>query len=181
MKARRLLKLFTAPLNMLHAALFSVSYARKIGVELKGRVTIYGSSYSMFSSEPYLVTLGDNVHISIGANFVCHDGSTLPFRKDIPDLELAGEIRVGNDVFIGMGALILPNVVIGNRCIVGANSVVTKSVPDGSIVAGNPAKLVSTIEDFLLRAQEKSLKIGHLTGTEKVAAYKKLFGKDENF
>ncbi|GAA5444411.1 2,3,4,5-tetrahydropyridine-2,6-dicarboxylate N-acetyltransferase [Microbulbifer sp. NBRC 101763] len=175
MKVRRLLKVFTAPLNMLHAALFPTSYARKIGVELKGFVTIYGSSYSMFSSEPYLVTLGDNVYISIGAKFVCHDGSTLPFRKDIPDLELAGKIHVGDDVFIGMGALILPNVTIGSQCIVGANSVVTKSVPDGSIVAGNPAKQIGTTEDFLVRAQRKSLKIGHLTGREKVAAYKDLF------
>lgn len=177
MKFSRLLKIFTAPLNMLHAALYPVSYARKIGVELRGRVTIYGSSYAMFSSEPYLVTLGDNVYISIGASFVCHDGSTLPFRKDTPDLELAGEVRVGNNVFIGMGALILPNVIIGNNCIVGANSVVTRSVPDGSIVAGNPARLVSTTEDFLLRAQKKSLKIGHLSGKEKVLAYKRIFDK----
>ncbi|MFG0807001.1 acyltransferase [Pseudomonas fluvialis] len=177
MKVLRLLKVFTAPLNMLYAALYPVSYARRIGVSLGGRVVIYGSSYSMFSSEPYLVTLGDNVYISVGANFVCHDGSTLPFRKDIPDLELAGEIRVGNNVFIGMGALILPNVSIGNNCIVGANSVVTRDVPDGHIVAGNPARLVSKTEDFLLRAQKKSLKIGHLTGKEKVMAYKKIFEK----
>lgn len=177
MKVRRLFKIFTAPLNMLHAVLYPVSYAKRIGVELKGRVTIYGSSYAMFSSEPYLVTLGDNVYISVGASFVCHDGSTLPFRKDIPDLELAGEIRVGDNVFIGAGALILPNVTIGNDCIVGAKSVVTRSVPDGSVVAGNPARLVSKTEDFLLRAQQKSLKFGHLTGKDKVLAYKKFFDK----
>lgn len=162
---------------MLHAALYPVSYARRIGVELQGRVTIYGSSYAMFSAEPYLVTLGDNVYISVGASFVCHDGSTLPFRKDIPDLELAGEIRVGDNVFIGKGVVILPSVVIGNNCIVGAHSVVTRSVPDGSIVAGNPARIVSTTEDFLRRAQKRSLRIGHLTGREKVLAYKKIFNR----
>lgn len=179
MRVRRLLKIFTAPINMLHAALYPVSYAKKIGVELNGHVTIYGSSYAMFSAEPYLVTLGDNVYISIGASFVCHDGSTLPFRKLIPDLELAGEICVGNNVFIGMGALILPNVTIGNNCIIGANAVVTKSVPDGSIVAGNPARFVSATEDFLVRAQDKSLKIGDLSGEDKVRAYKKIFNKYE--
>lgn len=177
MKIRRLLKLFTAPINMLHAALYPVSYARKIGVQMNGKVTIYGSSYGMFSSEPYLVTLGDNVYISIGAGFVCHDGSTLPFRKDYPDLELAGEIKVGDNVFIGMGALVLPNVTIGSNCIIGANSVVTKSVPDGSIVAGNPARLIGNTADFLERAKVKSLKIGHLTGIEKVHAYKRIFAK----
>nr|WP_305519079.1 acyltransferase [Pseudomonas sp. Q11] len=162
---------------MLHAALYPVSYAKKIGVQVKGRLMIYGSSYEMFSTEPYLVTLGDNVFISIKAKFVCHDGSTLPFRKDIPDLELAGEINVGNNVFIGMGALILPNVRVGNDCIVGANAVVTKDVADGTIVAGNPARVVSSTKDFLERAQTKSLKIGDLVGKEKVQAYKKIFKK----
>ncbi|CAN1599904.1 acyltransferase [Pseudomonas mediterranea] len=177
MRIHRLLKIFTAPLNMLHAALYPVSYAKKIGVNFAGEVTIYGSSYEMFSTEPYLVTLGDNVFISIKAKFVCHDGSTLPFRKDIPDLELAGEINVGDNVFIGMGALILPNVRIGNNCIVGANSVVTKDVADGTIVAGNPARAISLTKDFLERAQKRSLKIGDLHGDEKVLAYKKIFNK----
>ncbi|WP_431144815.1 acyltransferase [Pseudomonas alvandae] len=177
MKLRRLLKVFTAPFNMLHAALYPVAYAKKIGVEIKGNVTIYGSSYDMFSTEPYLVTLGDNVFISIKAKFVCHDGATLPFRKDIPDLELAGEIKVGDNVFIGMGALVLPNIKIGNGCVIGANAVVTKDVLDGTIVAGNPARVISTTEDFLVRAQEKSLKIGDLVGKEKVLAYKKIFNK----
>jgi acetyltransferase-like isoleucine patch superfamily enzyme len=178
MKIFRIFKIFTAPVDMLYAALYPVSYARKIGVQMNNnKVVIYGSSYSMFSAEPYLVTLGDNVYISVGAKFVCHDGSTLPFRKDFPDLELAGEIRIGNNVFIGMGALILPNIEIGSDCIVGANSVVTKNVPDGSIVAGNPARIVSKTSEFLKKAHDRSLKIGHLTGRAKVKAYKKIFNK----
>ncbi|MCO7506515.1 MULTISPECIES: acyltransferase [unclassified Pseudomonas] len=177
MNLRRLLKIFTVPFNMLHAAYAPVSYARKVGVQMKGTVTIYGSSYYMFSSEPYLVTLGDNVFVSVSAKFVCHDGSTLPFRQMIPDLELAGEISVGDNVFIGMGALILANVHIGSNCIVGANSVVTKNVEDGTIVAGNPARVISHTDDWLLRAQEKSLKIGHLYGQDKVDAYKRIFKK----
>lgn len=173
----RLLKVFTVPFKMLHAVLYPVSYAKSIGVKLNGFVTIYGSSYSMFSSEPYLVTLGDNVYISVDAKFLCHDGATLPFRKDCPDLELAGEVVVGNNVFIGMGALILPNVKIGSNCIVGARAVVTKSVPDGSIVAGNPAKFIGHTKDFLDRAKERSLRIGHLKGIDKVKAYKRIFNK----
>jgi len=177
MALRRLLKVFTVPFRMFYALYKPVEYARRIGVSINGKVTIYGSSYAMFSSEPYLVTLGDNVFISVNARFVCHDGSTLPFRKDIPDLELAGEISVGDNVFIGMGALVLPNVKIGSNCIVGANSVVTKDVPDGAIVAGNPARIISETSDFLKRAQERSLKIGHLHGEAKVEAYKRIFHK----
>lgn len=173
----RLFKIFTVPLNRLHASLYPVSFAKKKGVKMNGIVKIYGSSYEMFSSEPYLVTLGDNVFISINAKFVCHDGSTLPFRKDIPDLELAGEITVGNNVFIGMGALILPNIRIGSNCIVGANTVVTKDVLDGTIVAGNPGRVIGQTSDFLEKAKLRSLKIGHLHGKEKVVAYKRIFKK----
>lgn len=174
---RLLKKLFTLPFLLMWARLKPVSYARYLGVRMKGNVTIYGSSFHMFSTEPYLVTLGDNVFISIDAVFVCHDGATLPYRKEFPKLERAGEIIVGDNVFIGMRALILPGVKIGNNCIVGAGAVVTKDVPDGAIVAGNPARNISSYEGFLAKAREQSLEIGNLYGPEKVKAYKEIFGK----
>ena len=68
---RRLLGL---PFNLLHARLAPESYARRIGVNVQGSLKIYGSAYAMFNSEPFLITLGDNVYISVGANFVNHDG-----------------------------------------------------------------------------------------------------------
>jgi acetyltransferase-like isoleucine patch superfamily enzyme len=173
----RLSKIFTAPVRMLIAALYPVEYARRIGVNIQGAVVIYGSSYNMFSTEPYLVTIGDNVYISVGASFVCHDGSTLPFRRDIPDLELAAPIVVGNNIFIGKGALVLPGVTIGDNCIVGAHAVVTRSVMEGSVVAGNPARVVKKTSEFLESAVGRSLEIGHLSGKEKVAAYKNIFLK----
>ncbi len=176
MKIFRLLKIFTVPYKRLMAELYPVKYAKSLGVVMKGHVTIYGSSYKMFSAEPYLVTLGDNVYISLDAKFICHDGAVLPFRKDIPDLDITKRITVGNNVFIGLGALILPGVTIGNNCVVGAYSVVTKDVPDGSIVAGNPAKIVKTISDYLEKAQQESIHIGHLTGQAKVKKYKEIFG-----
>lgn len=176
-KFYRLLKIFTAPFNLLYAILYPVSYARRIGVNMRGRVFIYGSSYNMFSSEPYLVTLGDNVYISVGVEFVCHDGSTLPFRKDIPDLELAGEITVGDNVFIGKGVTVLAGVSIGSNCVIGACSLVTKNVPDNTIYGGVPAIFLKSTDEFLNKAKIKSLKIGHLKGNDKVTAYKKIFNK----
>lgn len=173
----KVIKIIKFPFNYIYARLSPVKYAKKLGVRMNGNVTIYGTSYFMFSAEPYLVTLGDNVFISVDASFVCHDGSTLPFRKDIPDLELAGEIVVGDNVFIGTRALILPGVSIGSNCIIGANSVITKDVPDNTVVAGNPGRVIKSIDDFLEKAQKKSLKIGHLYGASKVDAYKKIFNK----
>jgi len=142
---------------------------------MKGSVRISASSYKMFSAEPYLVTLGDNVYISLDVRFICHDGSTLPFRKQVPDLDITKRISIGDNVFIGMGACILPGVTIGDGCIVAAYAVVTKDVPAGSVVGGNPAKVIKTSNEYLTKAMADSLHIGHLHGAEKVAAYKKIF------
>ncbi len=60
-------------------------------------------------------------------------------------LESASPIRIGNDVWIGGGALVLPGVTIGDRSIVGAGSVVVHHVPPDSLVVGNPARIVRTL------------------------------------
>lgn len=174
-KLKRLGKIFTVPFLRLYAALSPVAYARRIGVRMNGKVTIYGSSYMMFSAEPYLVTLEDNVFISVGATFICHDGGVLPFRREYPDLDLAAPIHIGSDTFIGAGATILKGVTIGSRSVVAAGAMVTKSFPPGSIIGGNPARLITTSDDYLERAIQNSLKIGHLYGEEKHRRYKEIF------
>lgn len=66
-------------------------------------------------------------------------------------------------------------VTIGENCIVAANAVVTKDVPDGSVVGGNPAKVIKSTEEYLAGAQQRSLRIGHLYGDEKAREYKRIF------
>lgn len=167
------------PISFLRARLFPVAYARSIGVAMKGEVTIYGSSYHMFSSEPFLVTLHDNVFISVGAKFICHDGAVLPFRREEPMLDITAPITVHENVFIGMGAVILKGVTIGRNSIVGAFAVVTRNVDEGVVVAGNPARVVCTTEAYLERARRRSLGLGHLTGDAKLAAYHLIFDAED--
>ena len=172
----RLKRIIAFPVSIIHAKFSPVSYAKKMGVRMKGRVTIYGSSYEMFSAEPFLVTLHDNIFISVGARFICHDGGVLPFRKDHPTLDLAAPIIVKSNCFIGAGAIILKGVTIGENCIIAANAVVTKDVPEGSIVGGNPAKLIKKTAEYIEQAKKNSLGIGHITGDKKVREYRRIFG-----
>lgn len=171
----RIRRLVTYPLRAIEARVWPVRYAKRIGVHINGKLTIYGSSYTMFSTEPYLITVEDNVFISVGAKFVPHDGAVLPFRRETPDLDLAAPIHIGANTFIGMGALVLKGVTIGPNSIIGANSVVTKSFPEGGVIAGNPARLIRTTEDFLKTAHRNSLRVGNLPEMEKHRAYKRIF------
>lgn len=62
-------------------------------------------------------------------------------------LGIAKPVKIGNDVWIGGNAIILPGVTIGNNCVIAAGAVVTKDVPDNSLVGGVPAKLIRTLEN----------------------------------
>ena len=72
--------------NKIYAVVNHVGYAKHIGVNMKGRTYIYGNPYKMFSTEPWCVTLGDNVHITNEVVFVCHDGFLALSPEDIPSI-----------------------------------------------------------------------------------------------
>lgn len=146
------------------------TFAKSLGVNLNGRVTFYGISRAMFGSEPWMVTLNDNVYITAGVQFITHDGGTLVLRKHHPDLEWSAPITLGNNVYVGVNTIILPGVEVGDNVVIGAGSVVTKSVPSNTVAAGNPARRIRSFDDYLERMKEKSLGFGHLSAAEKDAA-----------
>jgi len=105
--------------------------------------------------EPYLVSIGDHCTIAGNVGFVTHDGGVWVFTEEIPDLQKFGRITIHDNCFIGMNSIIMGNVTIGPNAIVGAGSIVTRDVPENSIVAGNPAKPISTLDAY----REKVVKI----------------------
>jgi len=125
--------------------LSSERYARYIGVNIGQGCYI---STKCFSSEPYLITIGNNVRIAKNVCFFTH-GGIWPLRKQTDDLDYFGKISIGNNCYIGQDVKILPGITIEDNCIVGTGSVVTKSIRKGYVVAGNPAKYIGTTEDFL--------------------------------
>ncbi|MGJ1285265.1 acyltransferase [Sphingobacterium spiritivorum] len=152
-------------------------YIEKIGVDVKGEIFVYGMKPGMFGSEPWMITLGNNVHITGECQFITHDGSTLIMRKKVPDLEITAPIIIEDDVFIGFRSLILPGVKIGKGSIIGAGSVVNKSIPPNSVAVGNPCKVIKTTDELLEKLKPLSLKVGHLRGAEKDRALREIFNK----
>ena len=137
----------------------AVKIARKIGVRFvdepgKEQCRILNEPLETFGSEPYLVKLGHHVIITGGVSFITHDGGmwVLRDREQFKNLEVFGPINVGNNVFIGNNVIILPGVTIGDNVVVGAGAIVTKDVPSNSIVAGIPARVVKTTDEYADKA-----------------------------
>lgn len=95
-----------------------------------------------FSTEPYLVVIGDHVAIAAGTDFITHDGAVWCFREEMQNADVFGSIKIGNNVFIGNNCTILPNTSVGDNSIIGAGSVVRGQFPENSVIVGNPAKVV---------------------------------------
>jgi len=122
-----------------------VHRARQAGVRVGEGCRLYSLN---FSTEPYLVRLGNHVTVTYNVQFVTHDGATWVFRERVPELELFGPIVVGDNVFIGLNSIILFNTVIGDNSIVAAGSVVKGVFEPNSVIAGVPARRISTIEGY---------------------------------
>lgn len=150
-----------------------ITYAKKIGVNIKDGSCIYGKIN--YSTEPWLITIGRNSHITNGVTFETHDGGTLLFRNIIPDLEITKPIRIGDECYIGNNVILLPGVTIGNRCIIGAGAIVTHNIPDNSVAVGVPAKVIKTTDEYFAKIKKESIHLGHLKGKEKDIALMKYY------
>ncbi len=138
-------------------------YARHIGVNIGKNNLITGSGH--WSSEPYLITVGSNCQLSKCKIFT--HGGTQCVRDKHPDFDIFGKVVIGDYVYIGTDALIMPGVTIGNNVLVAAGSVVTKSVPPGVVVAGNPARILCTVEEYYEKNKRFDVKSKGLAAKEK--------------
>ncbi len=120
--------------------------ARRKGVKVGSDCRIY---IRKFGSEPFLISIGDRVTVTSGVVILTHDGSTgLVRNSNGRRYQHYSPVSIGDDVFIGVNAIILPGVNIGSRSIIGAGAVVTKDVPEGSVVVGNPARQIKKFDEY---------------------------------
>ncbi len=122
--------------------------ARRAGMVMAEDCSITGLPF--FGSEPYLITIGKQVGIADGVSFITHDGGTRVFRHmdRYKNVLKYGRINILDNCVIGQRVIILPGVTIGPNSVVGAGSVVSRSIPADVLAAGNPAKPVMTLEQY---------------------------------
>ena len=124
--------------------------------ELVGRGMVVGAGCDinpdvvLDPSHCWLISLGDRVTIAPRAILLAHDTTTARYIGT-----RIGRVDLEDDVFVGAGAIILPSVRVGAGSIVGAGAVVTRSVPRGSIVGGNPARVIGSVAEHEKRHQTR--------------------------
>ena len=133
-------------------------YYTKLGCKIGEGTRIL--RHCRISSEPYLIEIGENCLIT-GCNFYVHDGGVSVLNNldyfNGERFDKVARIKIGNNVFLGLDASIMGGVVIGDNCIIGAGSVVTKSIPANSVAAGVPTKVICTIDEYYQKSLDKGL------------------------
>jgi acetyltransferase-like isoleucine patch superfamily enzyme len=117
------------------------------GIKIGENTRITGKNI-LFGSEPFLIEIGNDCIITGGVIFETHDGGIGLLRKQHPGINHFGKIIIGNSVFIGNRAIIMPGVTIGDNVVIGAGSIVTKNIPSNSVAAGVPAKVIKSFEEY---------------------------------
>lgn len=96
------------------------------------------------------ITIGDNVTLAPNVHLLAHDASTKVFLNHTR----VANTKIGSNVFVGAGTIVLPGVRIGNNVIIGAGSVVSRSIPDNAVAMGCPAKVVKSIDEYLAKERQ---------------------------
>ena len=138
-------------------------YLRHIGVTIGKDCFI--SSRAM-NGEPYLITIGNHVQVTRGVAIHCHGGGN-SIRKQYPDFDAFCKVVIEDWAYIGAYSQIMPGVTIGEGAIVAAGSIVTKSVAPHTVVGGNPAKVICSVDDYIARNLKYNLHSKGMSAKEK--------------
>jgi acetyltransferase-like isoleucine patch superfamily enzyme len=126
-----------------------VRYFRNQGVEIGEGVEIFGANLFTFGSEPYLVSIGNQVTISHNVDFITHDGGLRVARARYPGAYLYGRIQVADYCFIGARCVLLQGARVGKGTVIGSGSIVTGEIPPGVVAIGAPARPIKSVDEYI--------------------------------
>ena len=131
-----------------------IAYLRNKGIKIGDNlwVTPKVKTLSIDTTRPSLVEFGNNVRLNRNFTLITHDGGFYvllnKYHEFVPQ---SGKVKIGNNVYFGRNCTVFKGVTIGDNCIIGFGSIVTKDIPANSVAVGAPAKVVGTIEDYYSR------------------------------
>ncbi|RME24625.1 MAG: acyltransferase [Candidatus Zixiibacteriota bacterium] len=123
---------------------------RRMGMQLGKGVNLPMSTW-IDISHCFLISIGDNCGFGENCAILAHDA----MPNEYLDASRLGRVIIHESCHFGMGTIILPGVEIGPRSVVGAGSVVLRDIPPNSLAAGNPAKVICSLDEYLDRHREK--------------------------
>ncbi|MXQ75093.1 acyltransferase [Rhodococcus rhodochrous] len=127
---------------------------RRAGVEISGNPLWIAPSVHFDLAGQHSISVGDRSVISEHVTILTHDYSLDRYAEKNallkPGEELYREapVRIGNHAFLGIRVILMPGVEVGEGAVVGAGSIVTKNVEPHTVVAGCPARLISTTDEY---------------------------------
>lgn len=146
-------------LSKLCSPLYFTDILRKEGIKV-GEHTIFYEPFSQTidRQRSWMLKIGDYCKITKGCTILTHDYSRSVLRRAYHEtIGEAGCTSIGDNVFIGMNSTILMGSTIGNNVIIGAGSVVSGKIPDNCVAAGNPAKVIRSLDDHYKLRKDKTL------------------------
>lgn len=137
-----------------------IKFLRNGGVNIGKRVLFRDPhSTRIDTTRPCLVSIGNDVDINVNFTLLTHDWCSFVFRNLYHDfINSSGKVNIGNNVYIATNVTILKGVDIGDNCIIGAGSIVNRRIPDNSVAAGIPCKVICTIEEYYKKCKERAFK-----------------------
>ncbi|MBQ8805588.1 MAG: acyltransferase [Bacteroidaceae bacterium] len=130
---------------------------RNKGVRIgQGTIVFTPNDIQIDISRPELLEIGDNVLLHRGTIIMTHDYASRCFVNKYNDfIPSHGKVKIGNNVWLGQHVTILKGVTIGDNVIIGAGSIVSKSIPSNSVAVGSPAKVICTFEEYYQKRQKQ--------------------------
>lgn len=135
------------------------AYLRKQGIKI-GKNIYWGNpkTINIDTTRPCLLEIGNNVRLDTGLTILTHDFGTYVFRLVYKDFVSAtAKVTIGSNVYFGQKCTVLKGVTIGDNCIIGLGSLITKDIPNNSVVAGSPAKVICTLEEYYKKRKVASI------------------------
>lgn len=136
-----------------------IKYLRKKGITI-GNNCVFRSpiSTTIDKTRPTLISIGNNVDMNRNFTIMSHDYTNSVFiRKHNDFINSSGKVTIGNNIYFGLNCTVLKGVTIGDNCIIGAHSLVTKDIPANSVAAGVPAKVICSIDDYYSKRKKEAI------------------------